>query len=188
MIFDISEGGFIIAAAGDDISLPSRTSEIVAKFQDTGALVIHHLAMVINYEGQLTGAVLPSKELLRKSIIRAAWSQSMYLGATGAWSKEIYSLFGQINNYDAYEDQVLGFRAILHGRMHLIDKPLLYYRTEVGISNTKRLSRASLKNCIGFQSQKIDDLRAFRNPRKLIFFISYLKLILCRIAKIFLDW
>ncbi|MDD3575814.1 glycosyltransferase [Halothiobacillus sp.] len=186
-IFDISEGEFIIAAAGDDISLPSRTSEIVAEFKDTRALVIHHLAIAMDNESQVKDTVLPPKELLNKSIARAAWSQSIYLGATGAWNKEIYRLFGSIKNNDAYEDQVLGFRAMLHDRLHFINKPLLYYRTGSGISNTKKLSKANLKNCIGLQIQKIEDLNSLKNPRRIIFSIAYLKLILCRITKILLG-
>lgn len=186
-IFDISEGAFIIAAAGDDISLPSRTREIVAGFQETGALVVHHSAMVIDNEGQIKDTVLPGNDLLNKSMLRAAWSQSIYLGATGAWSREIHRLFGKIKNTDAYEDQVLGFRAMLYGRLHFIDKSLLYYRTGLGISNTKKLSSKSLNNCIGFQLQKIEDIKYLGVPHKLILLIVYSKFILCRVAKMLLG-
>ncbi len=183
-IFEISDGEFIIAAAGDDISMPHRTNEIIERFKDTGALVIYSLAIGINHEGQPIDIILPEKELLIESKARAAWAQSIYLGATGAWSKEIYRLFGRIKYNDAYEDQVLGFRAILHNRLHFINKPLLHYRVGIGISNTKKLSRASLKNCIGFQRQKKEDLKSSRNSSQFIFLIVALKLILCRIAKL----
>lgn len=187
-VFEISSGRFIIAAAGDDISLPNRAEEIYQKFQETGALLVHSAALEIDRFGTLSGRTLPLKPPFHSSpLIKAAWSQSIYLGATGAWSKELFEIFGKIKYKNSYEDQVLGFRATTKNRIQFIDKPLIKYRSNIGLSNTKRLSKQSLTNCTALQKQKILDLVSSNTGHFAMLPIASIKLALCIFMRIIFN-
>lgn len=179
-IFEISSGQFIVAAAGDDVSLPDRVSEIYKKFHETNALLVHSGCFEMDSQGALSGRELPDNDLsIKMSPSKAAWSQSIYIGATGAWSKELVNRCGGIKYRHAYEDQVLGFRAIIQDRIAFINKPLVKYRTNIGVSHTQRGAEKRLLNCIDLQKQKISDLVILKPRSPKLFFITSGKLILC---------
>lgn len=138
-IFEISAGEIIVAAAGDDISLPDRTSIIVKEFFccDFNVLLMHSKAIEIDLSGNLTGRILPSLDPLRqKSLHEVALASSLYLGGTGAWSKELYKKYGPLQYVNAYEDLTLGFRAYIEKGVKFIDSPLVKYRTGGGITTS----------------------------------------------------
>lgn len=137
-IFSIASGEIIIAAAGDDVSLPERTDDIVKALSEINPrpFVIHSAAISIDESGAISNIITPKYQSNDKhDIAELAVSESIYIGATGAWNKELYEAFGDIKFENAWEDLVFGFRAVLNNRIHFIDKPLIYYRANGGISN-----------------------------------------------------
>ena len=129
----------IIAAAGDDISHSTRVDRIVKAFKDTGALLVHSDAISIDRDGRPMLTVRPKTALERgMPLHKLVASPALYLGATGAWHKSLFSIWGDLPTNACYEDQVLGFRAALKGGVTYIDDPLVNYRVGVGIGARDR--------------------------------------------------
>jgi hypothetical protein len=66
------------------------------------------------------------------NIERAALSDALYLGATGAWRRSLYEKYGPIHP-DSYEDLVMGFRGALEGRVQVVCEALVRYRLGGGV-------------------------------------------------------
>jgi len=129
-------GELIVLAAGDDISFPERVSTLVARYLAAGrpSLLCSDVAP-IDDAGRATSYQPPGGEMCAMLNIReAAESKFMYLGASGALSRASWLRYGDIFYPFAYEDLVLGFRALLDNSLEFIGQPLLYYRVGVGVS------------------------------------------------------
>ena len=70
----------------------------------------------------------------------------MYIGATGLLHKDLYRIFGPITFHNAFEDSVLGYRALLLNSISYIEDPLIYYRIG-GLSSTAKVTKINLINC-----------------------------------------
>lgn len=135
-VFERAGGELIVVAAGDDVSLPERTSVLVDHYlaQDK-PLLIHSKAYEIDASGIRSGIEAPPRSLRRAlTPKKSCVSRSIYLGASAAWSRDLYEKYGPIQYEHAYEDLVLGFRAIVENRIFFVDKALLNYRVTSGIS------------------------------------------------------
>ncbi|WP_375227382.1 glycosyltransferase [Roseobacter sp. S98] len=132
----LSSGDVLIAAAGDDRSYANRSARIAAAFACGGPLLVCSYADVIGPDD------LPVKGNFRKALFyndwnraRAARSKSLYIGATGAWHRDLYDRFGPLRP-GTYEDLVLGFRAALENRIEVIEEALVQYRLGTGITSS----------------------------------------------------
>lgn len=128
----------VIAAAGDDISMPDRVARTLDAFRRTDALLVHSRVEQIGPDGEVLSGAYPqdSALFLRSTALRrAAVSMALYIGATGAWHRALYDRYGPIRNPDCYEDLILGFRAALEGRIAFVDPPLVRYRIGLGVSH-----------------------------------------------------
>jgi glycosyltransferase involved in cell wall biosynthesis len=135
-IHDLSTGDIIIAAAGDDLSMPQRARRIMDVFAAHSPLLVCSHAVVIDQNGdELSGDFHRAAFYHPWTLPKVAASNSLYLGATGAWAREIYTKYGPLDP-DAYEDLVFGFRAALEGRVHLIEEKLIRYRIGLGITTS----------------------------------------------------
>ncbi len=169
LVAGLARGELLVLAAGDDISLPQRVSRLVDTYQSNDKpMLIHSKALVIDQLGDLTGEVVPAEELRRVPMIGdVTFFCSIYLGASGAWSRELLDRFGSINYRYTYEDLVMGFRAALCGRVAYLDEAVLHYREGVGVSSAwrgvetieSRLARIRLER--DTLLQRIDDVRHF---------------------------
>lgn len=169
---ELSSGNVIIAAAGDDISFPQRSQRILDTFAAQEPLLVCSYAKVIN----LKGDVLPGDfrtALFYKGnwdLVRAARSKSLYIGATGAWHRSLYTNYGSIDP-DSYEDLVLGFRAALLNRVAVIEEELVQYRLGTGITSSDgfdasiaAFERRRMKSFVAQQAimrQRIKDAKHF---------------------------
>lgn len=132
---EMSTGEFLIAASGDDISLPDRSRRIIEAFETTNAWLVHSHAICIDREGKEVLPTYLSADLVRGAdLLKLAKSQGLYLGATAAFDRKIFRKYGYVTNPNAYEDLVYGFRAALENGVHFIDAPLVKYRVGSGIS------------------------------------------------------
>lgn len=130
-----SSSEIVVFAAGDDISEAHRTERTIALFlRDPEALLVHSNVSIVGSENPL--------ERLRPSVIDSqidaatiAVSGNIYIGATGAIRKKLLDIYGHIEEPDAYEDLVLGFRAVLMSGLRHIDEELVSYRMGIGISS-----------------------------------------------------
>ena len=135
---DIASGDIIIAAAGDDISHLNRARRIIDLFENSNALLVHSMARPIDQAGQPILGITPGGYLTASSTIQpivAATAMALHVGASAAWHKELFNKYGPIVNADAFEDLVLGFRAVLEERVGFIEDQLLDYRVGLGRSH-----------------------------------------------------
>ncbi len=145
--FQISNGELIVAAAGDDVSLKHRVSRIAQTYLTSGrsALVIHSNARKIDSNGRDRGELIPPVITKKMDLEDIAVSLGLYIGATGAWSKKLFEVFGPLHYKNAYEDSTLGFRAALTDSLVYINESLVNYRIGIGISRN-RYSLEPLEN------------------------------------------
>lgn len=160
----MAKGELMVLAAGDDVSLPERCNVLVREYINNGEpMLLHSKAFEIDLNGRLTGEEAPHKKLHKKmSLEEAAISSSIYLGASGAWSREIVNKYGTISHSNAYEDLVMGFRAILENKIYYVDQCLLLYRIGNGISNSNYVDKIEnrkriIRVMIDVLSQRMED-------------------------------
>lgn len=139
-IAKISRGELIVLAAGDDISLPSRTQTLVhhwtalgcpstVLYSDFEPIDIASASVALNGEAIYRGHF---------AIANMARGEIHVLGATTAVSGDVFSSFPPLRTDVRHEDRVLPFRALLlGGAVVLVDKKLVRYRVEGGISRGK---------------------------------------------------
>lgn len=141
-VVEMARGDILIPAYGDDIAFPYRALRIAETFEKHDPLLIHSHAVPIDSDGRETESSYANAAFFRSTEpLWVATSLFHYLGASGAWRRTLFERYGPINSPLVYDDHILGFRAALEGRVHLIDAPLLYYREGVGISHMAGASK-----------------------------------------------
>ena len=133
--FELASGELIVLAAGDDYSPPQRVSTLVERYlaEKPRPLLIHSAVRKVK-DGILGDVWVPPVVKRRMSLLEMASAESLYIGASGCVSRELYEVFGPIRQEGVFEDLVLGFRAALLGRMSYVDKPLVEYTEGEGLS------------------------------------------------------
>ena len=153
-------GDLIFMAAGDDISFPTRVSEVVACWEDGGRIA----------GGVFTGLSLIDEDGVVFNQMRAIPVGSDLVnefhrnfpnvfGCSLAISKQVVSVFGKIPDGALVEDRILASRAVLLGGILTIDIPLVKYRIHSGsVSSNSVLAgkRDSFIGLLKFSRRQID--------------------------------
>ena len=149
-INSIAEGQLIVAAAGDDISLPERVTEHVAVFlrDREGTHSIHSSVLKIDQTGSPLGLWKPPILEVSNTPDALALNYGAIIGAAHSWSRSVTQIFGPIAYRDTYEDLIIGFRSSLLKGIKYIDKPLVLYRSGIGISTSPRTTPKTIKESI----------------------------------------
>lgn len=145
VIFRLARGEFIVAAAGDDISMPSRVTCLAGVFAQRQPLVIHSAVLRMDETGHELGVLEPPMRHDCKPLAAVASELTLYIGATGAWNRKLLTQFGPIHYKNAYEDLVFGFRAALCQSIAYVDLPLVKYRVGSGMSTRGVRAQAGLR-------------------------------------------
>ena len=149
---EISTGDVIIAAAGDDMSFPQRSQRIMDVFAKEHPLLVCSYANTIGPDDQnIPGNFRTALFYHTTDLLRAARSKSLYIGATGAWHRDLYEKYGPLDP-EAYEDLVLGFRAALENRISVIKEELVDYRLGSGLTS----SDMYFKDIAAFQTRRMN--------------------------------
>jgi glycosyltransferase involved in cell wall biosynthesis len=153
-IMEVASGEIVVAAAGDDISLPERTNTIVeAYIQSEGkALSLFSDIIDINEIGQ---PIFRRKSGKKPSfgILEMASRQVSVSGNSHAWHRKLFDLFGPINPIAIQEDVVIPFRACLIGEVKYLSNQLVLRRSHSG--NTWNHPRGiSMAEEVSWQVQK----------------------------------
>ena len=133
---ELISGNIVIVACGDDISFLNRISKIIQYFERYNPLLVHSLVNPINLSGQTIQRLEVQGQFSKSNRVklhRAATSFSTYVGASGAWNRVLFDKYGPIND-NAIEDLILGFRAVLEGRVGFINEKLIHYRIGSGLT------------------------------------------------------
>jgi glycosyltransferase involved in cell wall biosynthesis len=134
-VMTLAKGELIVGAAGDDISVPERVSVLVEHFLARGKSLcsIYSDADIIDAEGK--GAGLYSVGHPKDYFQPVSYAKHKFhgvLGASHAWNKGLFDVFGPLPAAITYEDDVVPFRAALMGEVIYIPKPLVKYRKHDG--------------------------------------------------------
>ena len=138
-VMELVRGDFIVVNAGDDVSLPERTSAMVAVWHPAAGDVtlVHSPAEKIDENGVSLGLRRSPQQVLDSpSAYTLAAGCHYVLGATVGWDRRIFETFGPLGKGIDAEDHVIPFRAALLGRMEHIDKPLVKHRAG-GVSGVR---------------------------------------------------
>ena len=129
-------GDLIVAAAGDDISLPGRVSALVQRWEKLGRgpVVVYSDVETTDEHGAPVdlGGKFHAGEL---SLQGVAEGRVDALGASTAFTRDLIEAFPPMALDVIHEDRVLPWRALLlGGSVSYLDRPLVKYRTSGGIS------------------------------------------------------
>lgn len=191
----ISKGELIIAAHADDISLPDRVEIIVDQYLslDKNVSCLHSAVQRITNAGKDIENWEPPLTTPQSNIDTYAREMALIIGATMAWTKEMFNHFGPLQYVQGYEDLMIAFRGQLYKGTRYIDQPLVKYRYDAG--NTARekskpktlsreLNRLTIKmNVIGQRS--VDCKTAGLENLSRALYLYYWKL---KIRKIMTQW
>lgn len=135
-VIDMANGELIIGSAGDDISLPQRSRCLAKAYIENGKgpALIHSDVIEIDVSGREIGLMRTKWGRTTPDLFETALSDSLHIGASSAFSRPLLESFPPISKRDAFEDLVWGFRATLLNAVIFVDKPLVMYRTGVGLS------------------------------------------------------
>ena len=144
----LATGELLIAAAGDDISLPNRVTEIVKAYRcaEKQPTSIYSAVYNMSASGKVGDISIPPIQKLPSSPYHYATSSSLIIGAAHAWHRSLFDIFGDIEESEAFEDLVLAYRSALVDGLVYIDKPLVNYRLGVGLSESGKYDRAQSKD------------------------------------------
>lgn len=146
-IMVLATGEWIVGAAGDDISTPNRTEEIVkaAQRKDVKPLSIWSRAQHMTSDGNLLDKheYSDGKPHSIKEIVN---NKKVVMGCSHAWHRDVFRIFGPLHQSVIFEDNAISFRSFIAGDIAYIDKTLVYYRQHTtNITNySKNLNKEDL--------------------------------------------
>lgn len=138
----LSTGRWIIAAAGDDISLPGRAAAVLKAAKDSErAVAVGVGCRLMSESGVIESdrtiqipvehmAGSPLKALVR---LRRGGRKKVLTGAAMAWHRSVFDKFPPFPPArNLYEDVILQWRARLLGGIVSVPEPLVHYRCHPG--------------------------------------------------------
>lgn len=138
-MMEMATGELIIIAAGDDISLPERSREIISKYLEEDAQYLSSDIFIIDENSMVIGEKNGNYSNKELAFNIPFCFKGLY-GAAAAWKKELFEIFGGLADNSMCEDKVIQFRAALRGNIAHIDKKLVRYRRhDANDSTPKRL-------------------------------------------------
>lgn len=144
-ILEMATGDLIVCAAGDDVSLPGRTREIVKAWEETGRKATSIYSDVININDSGAELGVQSREIPElDSPHEIAAKRMAPHGACHAFSTSMMRLFPPLMDDVVHEDEVIGFRSALIGHFHYIAKPLVKYRHHTNAISSSQLALAPI--------------------------------------------
>lgn len=136
-VMELSRGELVVAAAGDDVSLPTRTEVIYQAWEQSGRRAT---SLFSSYEtiqadgssegiGGVRGNAADARKFqpLEGTLFDFLCRQLPVVnGCTHAWSRELFDFFGPLRS--DLEDLALSFRTLAIGQLLYIHEPLVQYR------------------------------------------------------------
>ncbi|WHZ19260.1 MAG: hypothetical protein OJF55_001409 [Rhodanobacteraceae bacterium] len=150
-VISLASGRLVVPAAGDDISKPSRTTRIVEAWRNTGygAACFHSGFEDMETDGTLMGTYV--KATLQAPSVDHLLFENVVVGATEAWTREVWDFFGPLNPSVTHEDRNMAVRAALLDGIHYIPESLVA-RRRGGVSANAAVPKrvARYKNAIRY--------------------------------------
>jgi glycosyltransferase involved in cell wall biosynthesis len=142
-VLRMARGEFIVASAGDDVSVPHRTERLYARYRDLkgqAPLVYSNIVEIDRHGAVLQYRDFAGNDARWSTVDEPGWSLSEHLdgralpvhGASFGYSKNLFSAFGELAAGVVFEDDVLNWRAELLGMISLIREGLVLHRNHPG--------------------------------------------------------
>lgn len=112
--YELSHGQWLLMAAGDDISLPTRLQTI------RKVIASHPNAYAVN-----TGRYFVDEE---GNNPKYNFAKGYLLGADSVWHRDVFAKFRSLDKTVMSEDHILNLRAMLLGEMVQVNTPTINYR------------------------------------------------------------
>jgi len=153
-VMEIAKGEFVVAAAGDDISMPDRTVNIVNHFiSHKECCSVYSNMIVLDEEGRPQNPWKQSAWVPPGASLLEICRNGVYVfGCTHAWRRKIFDIYGPIDPKVVHEDIVIPFRSALTGTIDYLDEKLVYYRRH---SSNVWQSQTELNNSESSREYKI---------------------------------
>jgi glycosyltransferase involved in cell wall biosynthesis len=135
----LAQGELIVAAAGDDVSIPQRTASLFEAWDSTGrtAGAVHSRVLHIDDTGRMITrpawelSTEPTGNVIDQSVSPATYVETLKPGVFGcaaAWNAALFRTFGALPNYLVHEDSLLTLRSLIMGGVVFVDSSLVKYR------------------------------------------------------------
>jgi glycosyltransferase involved in cell wall biosynthesis len=130
-LMELASGEIIVVGAGDDISLPERAEHIQREFAAAGGKAMAVFSDMTEIDA--TGNILK----LTDTHPRPGFDHPVQCcrnmlegiaGASNAWHRKVFDVFGPLQPKIVFEDRVIALRAALLGTIRHIPEPLVKYR------------------------------------------------------------
>jgi glycosyltransferase involved in cell wall biosynthesis len=148
-------GVLLICSAGDDISLPERTTKIYNAYLSSNlkAKAIYSDYFILKGDELFEGNYfIDEKYASMTDILKGSFG---FLGAVSCYHRDVFECFEPLSN-TPFEDTVLGFRAAILGGIKFIPEKLVKYRRSARcISNKYDLEEKSFNENSLFLSESI---------------------------------
>ncbi len=147
-IWEMASGELVILQAGDDISLPHRTSRIVDTWRaasPTPDLIFSAVSLIDengNKIDERTNVIVPESALKNTIIGKFEYVTG---GCCSAYAKAVHWTVGPLREDTIAEDYVYTFRAMLGNGIVGIEEKLVHYRQHAASIMGKSRSRADNK-------------------------------------------
>ena len=130
-------GELLVGAAGDDISLPERTSKLVDAWiaAGKGTAFVYSQLQRITMDGKPIHAKTPILEKQNGDPIAILknWGGQIS-GASSAFTSSLWKIFGPLNEDTPYEDKPMFWRGAMAGKIVFVPDTLVLWRMGAGIS------------------------------------------------------
>lgn len=159
-----ARGDIILLAAGDDISLPDRVENTVKYFECNNEISFLSFNDYVLLGDKKTNNQIHNitNDLLITFNDYFSSCDNFFSGASRAFKREVYDLYGPLNNACPTEDTPYIFRALTLGCGFVSSKPGIYYRKhENNLSSPSGIRKMSVSE-IDMQ-YKTDISRALKN-------------------------
>jgi hypothetical protein len=140
----LARGELIVAAAGDDVSLPHRTRVMMRAWTESGkrlGSLFSSYELIDAHGSHLKWVRLDAQRWIADSEQRIK-ARVLEVGASHCWSSALFRRYGDIGFDAVNEDAVIQFRASLVDGVDIISEPLVKYR--VHKTNISNLSSATM--------------------------------------------
>lgn len=178
-IVRLAQGKLVVAASGDDVSLPERTAALFEAWDAKGRTATYVYSRMIHIDERGTETKHPfwhDNWLPTHAITEQTASLSEYLrtlkpgvcGSAGAYSPSLFETFGDLPGDTMHEDDAMTFRSLLMGRVLFLDTPLVKYRLHGGnLFNSRPTITASFDSIKAQEDRTQRDFRARANMYRL---------------------
>jgi glycosyltransferase involved in cell wall biosynthesis len=175
-MMEMARGQLIVAAAGDDVSLPNRVESLYAAYDSSNgeAMSVFSNGFVIDAFGNRDVPLVRSVDASHLSLNWLARHMGGAIGCAHAWDRRVFDVFGPIDEKVIHEDVVISFRSALLGKVKFVDESLVLYRRHAtnmhykepadveGPAETLALLRKSIDNKIAIYRIRLQDLNLAR--------------------------